>query len=96
LALNIDSFQVSYFDYFKLNKKDLFSCNKSKVTSSQNFTICGNTVVNSTYGIVTSVNYPQWLTGQSCNRTITAPEGSTIRAYITDISIEPANQNNAY
>ena len=64
------------------------------ITSSTNFTICDNTPVNSKFGIITSVNYPQWQGGQSCSRSISVPANNIIRVYITDISIEAANQNN--
>jgi hypothetical protein len=44
---------------------------------------------------MTSLNYPQWLSNQNCNRVIIGPHGRIIRIYITDISIEAPNNDNS-
>ena len=86
---------MSEFFCFFLRLTDL-----NLVTTTSNFTICDNAnAINATIyptGIVTSVNYPQWQSNQNCNRKIIAPHGRIIRIFITDISIEPPNNNNMY
>ena len=70
------------------------------MTTSTNFTICDNTIINATQapsGIITSINYPQWQANQRCNRTLIVQDKRIIKVYITDISVEPPNlSNNEY
>jgi hypothetical protein len=67
------------------------------VYSTKNFSICDNEAsINgsiSSYGVITSPNYPNWLSNQKCKVVINAPEDKVIRVYISDISIEAEDAN---
>lgn len=60
--------------------------------ASKNFSICeGDTLIDGsvdTYGVVTSPNYPNWVSGKRCDARIVAPEGKVIRVLITDLNLE--------
>ena len=40
------------------------------------------------YGIITSRNYPTWISDENCNGKIIAPVGYVIRVYVNDYNME--------
>ena len=50
-------------------------------------------MTNTSYGVITSPNYPTFTPNTNCVKKIVVPSNSYIRVYVTDLNIERAENN---
>ena len=96
LELNTGISQVTFFSEKKNSSENIFIKIKIyKATSSKNHSICNEETVSlssNAYGIITSPNYPKWTPNSRCTIILNVPENKIVRAYITDLNTEIADE----